>query len=92
MAETRPFKPADGHAAREFERAWCENCAGHKDGTGCWILLAASAYEPEDAEFPKAWTVGEDGPQCETFQPRVQPRRGPSAEIFSFGKIAEGRA
>lgn len=71
MAETRPFKPADGVEARAFEWLYCANCAKHAHD-GCWILLAASIYAPEDPEFPEAWRVGESGPECAAFAPDLR--------------------
>lgn len=72
MAEVRLFKPADGKEAREFERAWCENCRSHEGGNGCWILFAAATYDPTDPEYPTQWILGEDGPECTHFAARLR--------------------
>ncbi|MGO8738594.1 hypothetical protein [Rhodoblastus sp.] len=72
MAEIKPFKPETGADARAFETFWCENCAKHAGGAGCWILLATSVYDPEDPEYPESWRIGDDGPECAAFEPDLR--------------------
>lgn len=76
MAERRVFKPENGAVARAFEKAWCELCSRHGDDashSGCWTLLAASIYDADAPEYPAAWIIGDNGPECREFAARPFP-------------------
>lgn len=69
MSETRPFKPETGAEALEFERGWCTACARHRGG--CAVLERASIHDVTDAEYPQEWRIGDDGPECDGFEPKL---------------------
>ncbi|MBB4199087.1 hypothetical protein CCR94_16445 [Rhodoblastus sphagnicola] len=88
MAERRVFKPQTGPVARAFEKAWCEHCSRHgdpSDASGCWILFAAAIYDAEAPDYPEAWVIGEDGPECRAFEARPFPPDSPDHPDYGRG-------
>jgi hypothetical protein len=72
MAEHRSFKPVDGKETREFEQAWCDNCARISRPERCWIRFCGTMLDPADTDYPHEWRIGEDGPECAAFEPKAR--------------------
>ncbi len=86
MAETRPFKPADGAKSLLFQTVYCENCAVHvRAGAICPILCNAQYFDTEEPEYPAQWRVGDAGPECAAFEPRPRMSRA-EFDVLPFAK------
>ena len=72
MSEFKPFKPADGAEAQNFECVYCENCARGNRARICPILVAATLHDETDPKFPEQWRFGDQGPECAAFEPGLR--------------------
>lgn len=77
------YRPSNGTEGEAFITHWCGQCersgrpgkpddAGH-ELMGCSIVGRTMYYDIDDAEYPREWVVGEDGPKCTAFVPEGQP-------------------
>lgn len=71
MAEHRSYKPADVNEWRQFASAWCKNCRQPQVSV-CATFYFAAALDAADAEYPRAFRFGEDGPECANFEPAIR--------------------
>ena len=72
MSEVKIFKPHGSEEAHQFEKAWCENCRRHAGAAICEVLFDAILNDPEDANYPDEWRLGEAGPECTAFTPMAR--------------------
>ncbi len=75
------FKPSNNTDGERFFDSWCRKCARDKsmsEGKSiddcaefelCDIIVSSMIYQLDEAEYPRQWIYGENGPCCTSFVP-----------------------